>query len=439
MSINENCRIQRIMKLIRTLLLSITTLTLLISVALGLLFFMSIEIKPRVDRLTVVAPEHIERARSLLDQHRQRHAGHAPATIKVLPEDIDIAVNYLAKLFTNGKARVTLSHQQAEIHASLPLPLQSMKGYINFQATLTETTALPQLQSLCIGRLAIPDAIGQFLSTRLIQELRKHPHYGNGLNIIQSVQFSTESLKVVYNLPDRLFESSSYNFPILTKFEQDKIYRYHLFLVQNSYQTPAAKSAQPSLTLAQILQPLMQMAAEHSGKNQAPIENRAAILAATFHILKLPLAYLIPEAVDWPRPKHQVITLDGRQDFAQHFIVSAAITAYADTFLSNAIGLYKEIDDARNGSGFSFNDIAADRAGTMFGELATESQTTALKLQQWAARGITDKDLMPDWADLPEHLPKSIFRQQYGNMDTPAYDQMMKKIEQRVAELPFLK
>ncbi|HQU63337.1 MAG TPA: hypothetical protein PKY85_09350, partial [Nitrosomonas sp.] len=352
------------MKLIRTLLLSIITLALLISVALGILFFMSIEIKPRVDRLTVVAPEHIERARSLLDQHRQRHAEHAPATIKVLPEDIDIAVNYLAKLFTNGKARVTLSHQQAEIHASLPLPLQSMKGYINFQATLTETTALPQLQSLRIGRLAIPDTIGQFLSTRLIQGLRKHPHYGNGLNIIQSVQFSAESLKVVYNLPDRLFESNSYNFPVLSKFEQDKIYRYHLFLVQNSYQTPAAKSAQPSLTLAQILQPLMQMAAEHSGKNQAPIENRAAILAATFHILKLPLAYLIPEAIDWPRPKHQVITLDGRQDFAQHFIVSAAITAYADTFLSNAIGLYKEIDDARNGSGFSFNDIAADRAGT---------------------------------------------------------------------------
>jgi hypothetical protein len=287
--------------------------------------------------------------------------------------------------------------------------------------------------------LAIPDAVGQFLSTRLIHELKRHPHYGNGLNVIQSVQFSAESLKIAYNLPDKLFESNNYNFPVLSKFEQDKIYRYHLFLVQNSHQTSSEKSAQSSLTLAQILQPLMQMAAEHSGKNQASIENRAAILTATFHILKLPLAYLIPEAVDWPHPKHQIITLDGRQDFAQHFIVSAAITAYADTFLADAIGLYKEIEDARSGSGFSFNDIAADRAGTVFGELATASQTTALKLQQWAARGITDKDLMPDWTDLPEHLPKSTFRQQYGNMDTPAYDQMMKKIEQRVTELPFLK
>lgn len=426
------------MKLIRTLLLSIIAFALLISVTLGFLFFMSIEKRPSVERVTTVAPEHIERARYLLDQQRERHPGNAPATISILPEDIDIAANYLAKLFTNGKARVKLTHQQAEIHASLPLPWQSIKRYINFQATLTETTALPQLQSMRIGRLAIPDVIGQFLITRLILELKKQPHYGNGINVIQSVHFSAESLKVTYNLPDRLFESNNYTFPVLSKFEQEKIYRYHLFLVENSYRIPSEKPTQTSLTLAQILQPLMQMAAQYSEKNQASIENRAAILAATFHILKLPLEYLIPEAIDWPRAKHQIVTLDGRQDFAQHFIVSAAITAYTDTFLSDAIGLYKEIEDARSGSGFSFNDIAADRAGTLFGELATASHTTALKLQQWAAQGITDKDLMPDWVDLPEHLPKPIFRQQFGNRDTPAYDQMMKIIEQRVSELPFL-
>jgi hypothetical protein len=426
------------MKPIRTLLLSITVCTLSIPVVLGFLLFLAIEKTPSVERLTTVAPEHIERARYLLDQHRQHRTQNIPAIISILPEDIDIAANYLAKLFTNGKARVKLSHQQAEIHASLPLPVQSIKRYINFQATLTETTTLPQLQSIRIGRLAIPDAISQFLMTRLIQEFKKHPHYDNGINVIRKVNFSAESLKVAYYLPDRLTESNSYNLPVLSKFEQDRIYRYHLFLVQNSHQTLPEKSVQTSQTLAQILQPLMQMAAKYSQKNQAPIENRAAILAATFHILKLPLEYLIPEAIDWPRAKHQVITLDGRQDFAQHFIVSAAITAYADTFLSDAIGLYKEIEDARSGSGFSFNDIAADRAGTLFGEHATANHATALKLQQWAARGITDKDLMPAWTDLPEHLPKSIFRQQFGNMDTPAYDQMMKKIEQRVAELPFL-
>ncbi|MBX3630071.1 MAG: hypothetical protein KF908_09185 [Nitrosomonas sp.] len=426
------------MKLIRILFLSITACALSIPVVLGFLLFLTIEEKPRVERLTAVAPEHIERARYLFDQHRQHSPQNVPITISILSEDIDIAANYLAKLFTHGKARVKLSHRQAEIHASLPIPLQSIKGYINFQATLTETAALPQLQSVHIGQLTIPDSVSQFLSAQLIEWLKKHPRYGNGINIIKNVRFSSKILKVAYYLPDKLSESDNYSLPVLSKSEQNKIYRYHLFLVQNSHRQHSGQLIPTNQTLSQILQPLMQMAAKYSEKNQAPVENRAAILAATFHILRLPLERLIPEAVHWPHAKYQVITLDGRQDFAQHFIVSAAITAYADTFLSDAIGLYKEIEDARSGSGFSFNDIAADRAGTLFGERATANQATALKLQQWATRGITDKDLMPVWADLPEHLPKSVFRQQFGHMDTPAYNQIMKKIEQRVSALPFL-
>src|SRR5690606_18125083 len=102
-------------------------------------------------------------------------------------------------------------------------------------------------------------------------------------------RFSSETLKVAYHWPDRLNESNGYSLPMLSKSEQDKIYRYHLFLVQNSRQQHSGKSVEANQTLSQILQPLMQMAAKHSEKNQAPVENRDAILAATFHVLQLPL------------------------------------------------------------------------------------------------------------------------------------------------------
>ena len=95
----------------------------------------------------------------------------------------------------------------------------------------------------------------------------------------------------------------------------------------------------------------MQTAAENTSTGSVQKENRAAILAATFYVLALPIRYLIPEAENSTRSPRQTITLDGREDFAQHFIVSAAITAYADTALSDAIGLYKEIEDKRSGSG----------------------------------------------------------------------------------------
>ena len=67
------------------------------------------------------------------------------------------------------------------------------------------------------------------------------------------------------------------------------------------------------------------------------------------------------------------LTLNGRHDSAQHFVISAALAAWAGEPVAEAIGLYKELDDARRGSGFSFADLAADRAGTRFGELVAKA------------------------------------------------------------------
>lgn len=425
-------------KLIRTLLLAIAAGAMLFLVVMAVLLLMVVEEKTSVERLVVVETQHVERAKRLLDDQRKHKDRHALNTISILTGDVDIAANYLAKLLANGKASVQLLHRKAEISASFPIAFQSFAGFVNVRATLVETDHLPQPQSVRIGKLAIPDWMSQFMTDQIERRLDSHPRYGAGFNSIRQVKFSPDALQVSYHLQEGADGAENFNLPLLSKAEQAIVYRYHLFLVQNSRRQSGGKAGQDTQPLSKLLQSLMQMAAEHSEKNRASVENRAAILAATFHILRLPLKHFIPEAVDWPRAKHQVITLDGRQDFAQHFILSAAITAYSDTFLSDAIGLYKEIEDARSGSGFSFNDIAADRAGTQFGERATASRVEALQIQQWASRGITDKDLMPAWEDLPEHLPKPVFRQHYGNLDTPAYHQMMKTIEQRVAALPFL-
>lgn len=52
------------------------------------------------------------------------------------------------------------------------------------------------------------------------------------------------------------------------------------------------------------------------------------------------------------------------------------LAAYAGTPLADVVGLFKEMEDSRGGSGLSFNDIAADRAGTRMGELAVSQQRT---------------------------------------------------------------
>ena len=131
------------------------------------------------------------------------------------------------------------------------------------------------------------------------------------------------------------------------------------------------------------------------------------------------------------------MTLNGRDDLAKHFIASAALAANAGGPFSDAAGLFKEIEDARSGSGFSFDDIAADRAGTRFGELAAGSRESAMKLQRQVAAGVRDADILPPVSDLPEFMPEAEFKRRYGGIGAPAYKSTMDDIERRVAALPL--
>jgi len=122
----------------------------------------------------------------------------------------------------------------------------------------------------------------------------------------------------------------------------------------------------------------------------------------------------------------------------KHFLVSAAIAAEAGSPLADAIGLYKEIDDSRGGSGFSFTDIAADRAGTRFGEITAQSGERARKLAQAAASGLREDNFMPAVSDLPEFLSAAEFERRYGGVDGPEYRRMMAEIKARIASRPLL-
>jgi uncharacterized protein YfiM (DUF2279 family) len=128
------------------------------------------------------------------------------------------------------------------------------------------------------------------------------------------------------------------------------------------------------------------------------------------------------------------LILLGRHDSAQHFAVSAALAAWAGEPAANAIGLYKEVEDARGGSGFSFADLAADRAGTRFGELVAEGSP---RLDVALRGSLGDSDLAPSLDGLPEALSEAEFQRRYGGRDNPAYRQLLAEIERRLAALPL--
>jgi hypothetical protein len=93
-------------------------------------------------------------------------------------------------------------------------------------------------------------------------------------------------------------------------------------------------------------------------------------------------------------------------------------------------------DTRGGGSGFSFNDIAADRAGTRFGQRAV--QQAAALAERLATGTLREQDLMPAFDDLPEFLSETAFRQQFGSVGSPAYAEMLERIDRRIAGLGVL-
>lgn len=184
------------------------------------------------------------------------------------------------------------------------------------------------------------------------------------------------------------------------------------------------------MPLSEVLPPLL---AGPEGEETLQ-QRRAALLVLAAYESEKSLDAFFPQAREWPRPRRLKLELLGRYDSAQHFSISAALAVWAGEPAANAIGVYKEIDDSRRGSGFSFADLAADRAGTRFGELLLGDSARL----NAALRGpLRDSDLAPPLGGLPEYLSAAQFERRYGGQDNPAYRQVSADIEARLAALPL--
>lgn len=189
-----------------------------------------------------------------------------------------------------------------------------------------------------------------------------------------------------------------------------------------------------NVSLAELLAQVLPSAAD-STPATLPDDHRAALMAMAFYVTRWPIEILVQDARSWPRATPRRVTLGGRRDHAQHFIVSAAMAAAAGSALADGIALYKEFQDGQGSSGFSFSDVAANRAGQRFGTLASGSTTTAIALATRLQSPLTDRDIMPATTGLADNLSAEEFGRRYGSTSSDAYVQVMTDIDTRVNSL----
>jgi hypothetical protein len=414
--------------LLKLILFLIVALPLILAGAV----YLAIDTEPNINRAAEITPSSIERAKRILEQNDPRELkSGARRTISVGASDLDLAANYLARQYAAGGARVQLKRGVAQLGASLRLPMIPAGIYLNLDAVLTEDSALPRLQSLQVGKISIPPWVAHWLIPRLFALAFADTDIRSLSRVIKKVSVTESRVALTYewqaDLPDKL---RTVLLPAEER-ERLRVYQERLAAVSRSLKAENA-------SLTELLVPLFTLAAERSSDDNAIAENRAAILLLTLYISGQSLETILPEAKNWSRPARHGVLLSQRDDFPKHFIVSAALAAKAGGPLADAVGIYKEIEDSRGGSGFSFNDVAADRAGTRFGEYAANS-VSARKLQQRHRAGISENDLMPATEDLPEFMPEAEFKRRFGGVDAPKYNQMMAEIDRRVAALPLYK
>jgi len=377
----------------------------------------------------------VQHALAVVRTHDPRRAPPGQVTAAALNEsDLALLMNHGAHRAFGGRAEVRLMPGTATLHASQPLPfLRSIGLWLNVEAGLRQTAGLPELAWLRVGHLPLPTALAEPLLRRGLA------HWGVGeellemRSVIDRVAFGQDSLTLVYRWQA---DTTSRLLSALTPgAERERLRAYSDRLVQLVDAHIAASGQQP-LPLLQLLGPIFELARERSAAagDNAAYENRAAILTLALYTTGRGVVAIVPAAHDWPRPIRLPVTLGGREDFPMHFMISAALAMEGTSPLVNAIGLAKEVADSRHGSGFSFNDLAANKAGLRFGRMALEQPGA---LQQRVAAGVAEASLMPKVDDLPEFLNQAEFVARFGGIGAPPYQRLLADIEQRVGGLPL--
>lgn len=410
---------------------------------LVLLLMMGLERDPL---LRGVAPAQSEELAQMGAQIGGRLRAHDPRRLApgqmgelVLSEqDLNLlAQQGLARLVPGTAAKIDLKSGGVLLWATLPWPLAWPSGYLNLQVKVEQTPEQPSIRQLQIGRWQVPPWLAQTGLNWVDRLARVDSDYAAAVGAIQDYRFTDDALRVRYRWDPALVKrvGERGRSQLIGREERERILVYARKLAEVS----RAVDERAPLSLASFVQPLFALAQLRSQRGEdAVAENRALIVVLGFYLGARSAAEWVEGAGRTvEKPVRRDLRLRGRHDLAQHFMISALLAIPGDSELADAVGLFKEILDKRGGSGFSFPDLAADRAGVRFGELATVSASQAERIQQLFAAGVSEAFFMPEVSDLPEFLSERQFRLEFGGFDDARYRAMAREVEARVALLPL--
>jgi hypothetical protein len=402
--------------------------------------FLMIQRDPLVGESEGAIFDDIGDAKDVLKRFDPRMMNTAAETkVSVTATEVSKAVGAAFARFSTVRTKVETRYDGVWLGgtAKLPIPDTFLGRYLNIEAVIAESDEELVVSELSIGSVPIPSWIIKpvtiFALDWFMGDGKGEPVYAS----IRSVKVSGDLITVAFQPPANMVAD-------MKAAAGAAIHLGNAEAVRAYYSAIAGVSRRQAPTsLASYMGPLFAVAQERSRTNSPIDENRAAILALAMYFgdnrFELLLRDVKTGDIDDGDFSSGEVKLERRHDWVQHFTTTAGIQVAAGSGISNFIGEAKEISDADGPSGFSFTDIAADRAGVRFAEIATRSESSARKLQAALADGATESEFFPKVGDFPEGLSESEFKAAYGDLDTPRYNAIVERIDSRIEAVPLYK
>jgi hypothetical protein len=324
----------------------------------------------------------------------------------------------------------------------VPLPSGHARRFLNASVEARPAVAggrlSLRLEALRVGRLDLPRPLLAALSPLLSAAVRHDERLGPFLAATRGLDVQPAALSVTYG---RVDAPPEYVADVLGKgltgeIDPEAVRAHVRHLVTDSRRMAPGEGA-----ASEALRSVFAFARERADEGGAVLENKAGLLALGVLLGHSRLQTVVGPVVE-PRewraigPALRRPRLRGRPDWTRHFFLSAALTALSVESVSDAAGLFKEELDADGGSGFSFADLLADRAGTCFALAATRDEAAARAVQERLASGATVEEFFPPAAGLPEGLTDAALARDYGGVGGAGYRQVADAIESRLPWCP---
>jgi hypothetical protein len=356
----------------------------------------------------------------------------------ITQNQLNSLVGFAQRAHGKINGQVNISQNSTSILASYQLPKNPIGQYLNIDILLLPGSGL-KLSHVKFGSVNVPGSLAMSSLVLLANWYTNSDIASQFVQKVESVSMTERQIQLsLLPLDQFLTELNVVKQGLGRSSDEEMRLITAYYLKQLSLLDVGERSTPQSL--AKYIGPVFTWAKNRSNYETASKENEAAIMALAIYAGHPRFANFVGEV----QPQIGKLTLPkapprlkSRGDLNQHFIFSAAIKIISEKVLSIAIGEFKELmDRSKGGSGFSFVDLAADFAGVQFAVAATSPSSA--RLVQNILAGSTDESLFfPNIQGLPEGLRKNEFSRRFTEVDSPEYLEMVRSINQRIAELPI--